>query len=166
MARIGFGYDVHRLVQGRKLVLGGVEIAHDAGLDGHSDADVLLHAVMDALLGASGLGDIGKHFPDTDPRYRGISSVLLLRHVGELLAQHRLAVGNIDATVVLERPRIADAVPAMRRVIADTLRMDEQRVSIKATSNEGLGFAGRSEGAAAHAVAMLVEPEVPPPWKS
>jgi 2-C-methyl-D-erythritol 2,4-cyclodiphosphate synthase len=155
--RIGFGYDVHRLAPGRKLVLGGVEIPSDLGLDGHSDADVLLHAIMDALLGATGLGDIGKHFPDTDPRYRGISSLLLLRHVAELLTQHRFAVVNIDSTVVLERPRIAPHIPAMQIQIAGVLAVSPQQISIKATSQEGLGFVGSGEGAAAHAVACLVQ---------
>lgn len=138
-------------------MLGGVEIPSDVGLDGHSDADVLLHAIMDALLGASGLGDIGKHFPDTDPRYKGISSLLLLRHVAELLAQHRFTVVNIDTTVVLERPRIAPHIPAMQAQIAGVLALSPQQISIKATSQEGLGFVGRGEGAAAHAVACLVQ---------
>lgn len=155
--RVGYGYDVHRLTEGRPLILGGVEIPHTRGLDGHSDADVLLHAVMDALLGASGLGDIGKHFPDTDPRYKGISSMLLLRHVGELLTQHRLQIVNIDATVVLERPKIAPFIPAMQEMIAGALGTTAPQISIKATSNEGLGYVGSEQGAAAHAVAALVE---------
>lgn len=155
--RIGYGYDVHRLTEGRKLILGGVEIPHTSGLDGHSDADVLLHAVMDALLGASGLGDIGKHFPDTDPRYKGISSLLLLRHIGDLLTQHRLQITNIDSTVVLERPKISPYIPAMQEAIAGVLGITPAQVSIKATSNEGLGFVGTEQGAAAHAVAALVQ---------
>jgi 2-C-methyl-D-erythritol 2,4-cyclodiphosphate synthase len=138
-------------------MLGGVEIPSEVGLDGHSDADVLLHAIMDALLGATGLGDIGKHFPDTDPRYKGISSLLLLRHVAELLMQHRFAVVNIDSTVVLERPRIAPHIPAMQAQIAGVLAVSPQQISIKATSQEGLGFVGSGEGAAAHAVACLVQ---------
>jgi len=155
--RIGYGYDVHRLAPGRKLILGGVEIPHDTGLDGHSDADVLLHAIMDALLGASGLGDIGRHFPDTDPRYKGISSLLLLKHVGDLLAQHRLAIVNIDATVVLEKPRIAAHVPEMLDRIGGVLGLEPGRLSIKATSTEGLGFVGTGQGAAAHAVASVIQ---------
>jgi len=155
--RIGYGYDVHRLTEGRKLILGGVEIPHTSGLDGHSDADVLLHAVMDALLGASGLGDIGKHFPDTDPRYKGISSLLLLRHIGDLLTQHRLQITNIDSTVVLERPKISPYIPAMQEAIAGVLGITPAQISVKATSNEGLGFVGTEQGAAAHAVAALVQ---------
>jgi 2-C-methyl-D-erythritol 2,4-cyclodiphosphate synthase len=155
--RVGHGYDVHRLQPGRKLILGGVDIPADRGLDGHSDADVLLHAMMDALLGASGLGDIGKHFPDTDPRYKGISSLLLLRHVGELLVQHRFTIVNIDSTVVLEHPRIAPHIPAMQSAIAGVLGISPGQISVKATSQEGLGFVGSGEGAAAHAVACLVQ---------
>lgn len=155
--RVGHGYDVHRLQPGRKLILGGVEIPSERGLDGHSDADVLLHAMMDALLGASGLGDIGKHFPDTDPRYKGISSLLLLRHVGELLVQHRFTIVNIDSTVVLEQPRIAPHIPAMQSAIAGVLGLTPGQISVKATSQEGLGFVGSREGAAAHAVACLVQ---------
>ena len=155
--RIGYGYDVHRLTEGRKLILGGVEIPHTVGLDGHSDADVLLHAVMDALLGASGLGDIGKHFPDTDPRYKGISSLLLLKHIGDLLTQHRLQITNIDSTVVLERPKISPYIPAMQEAIAGVLGITPAQISVKATSNEGLGFVGTEQGAAAHAVAALVQ---------
>ncbi len=155
--RIGYGYDVHRLAEGRKLILGGVEIPHERGLAGHSDADVLLHAIMDALLGASGLGDIGKHFPDTDPRYKGISSLLLLKHVGDLLTQHRFRIVNIDSTVELERPRIAPHIPGMQEAIAGVLGIVPAQVSIKATSTEGLGFVGTEQGAAAHAVASLVQ---------
>jgi 2-C-methyl-D-erythritol 2,4-cyclodiphosphate synthase len=155
--RVGFGYDVHRLVPGRKLMLGGVEIDSPRGFEGHSDADVLLHAIADALLGAASLGDIGKHFPNTDPRYQGISSLILLRHVGDLLVQHRLTVSNVDATVVLERPRIADSIDAMRRNIADALHISMQQVSIKATTNEGMGSVGKEEGGAAHAVALILQ---------
>lgn len=134
-----------------------MEIPHPKGLDGHSDADVLLHAIMDALLGASGLGDIGKHFPDTDPRYKGISSMLLLKHVGDLLAQHRFSVVNIDSTVVLESPKIAPHISLMQTNIAGILNITPQQVSIKATSHEGLGFIGTEQGAAAHAVASIVQ---------
>jgi 2-C-methyl-D-erythritol 2,4-cyclodiphosphate synthase len=155
--RIGYGYDVHRLAEGRKLILGGVDIPHTHGLAGYSDADVLLHAIMDALLGASGLGDIGKHFPDTDPRYKGISSLLLLKHVGDLLVQHRLRIVNIDSTVELERPKIAPHIPAMQQAIAGVLGIAPSQVSVKATSTEGLGFVGTGQGAAAHAVAALVQ---------
>jgi 2-C-methyl-D-erythritol 2,4-cyclodiphosphate synthase len=153
--RIGFGYDVHRLVRGRKLILGGVDIPHETGLEGHSDADVLLHAIADALLGAAALGDIGRHFPDTDPRYTGISSLILLRHVSDLLTQHRCTVVNVDATVVMEAPRISPHVDLMRQNIADALRIAIAQVSIKATTSEGLGFVGVREGAVAHAVALI-----------
>lgn len=156
--RIGFGYDVHRLASGRKLILGGVDIPFEKGLDGHSDADVLLHALCDALFGAAGLGDIGKHFPDTDPRYKGISSLLLLKHVGDLLGQHHMSVVNVDATVVLERPKIAPFIEKMRANIAGVLNVTPEQVSIKATSNEGMGFVGTGEGAAAHAVALITHP--------
>jgi 2-C-methyl-D-erythritol 2,4-cyclodiphosphate synthase len=155
--RTGFGYDVHRLADGRRLILGGVEIPHTRGLEGYSDADVLLHALMDALLGASGLGDIGKHFPDTDPRYKGISSLLLLKHVGDLLTQHRFRIVNVDTTVELERPKIAPYIPAMQETIAGVLGITAAQVSIKATSTEGLGFVGTEQGAAAHAVAAIVQ---------
>jgi 2-C-methyl-D-erythritol 2,4-cyclodiphosphate synthase len=155
--RVGFGYDVHRFVQGRKLMLGGVEIPHSMGLEGHSDADVLLHAVADALLGAAALGDIGKHFPTTDPRYKGMASVLLLRHVAEVLGQHRLVIINVDTTVVLDEPSIAAYVDRMRRNIAEVLDIAIEQVSVKATTNEGLGFIGRGEGAAAHAVALVAQ---------
>jgi 2-C-methyl-D-erythritol 2,4-cyclodiphosphate synthase len=155
--RIGFGYDVHRLAENRKLILGGVEIPSAKGLDGHSDADVLLHAIADALLGAAALGDIGKHFPNTDQRYKGISSLLLLRHVADLLVRHRYAIVNIDATVVLEQPKIAPHIDAMRQNIADVLALPIQRISVKATTSEGVGFVGTGEGAVAHAVALLVQ---------
>ena len=153
--RIGFGYDVHRMADGRKLIIGGVDIPHPEGLEGHSDADVLLHAVADALLGAAALGDIGKHFPNTDPRFKGISSLILLRHVADLLAGHRFTVGNIDATVVLESPKIAPYVDLMRQNIADALRITLQQISVKATTHEALGFIGAGDGAAAHAVALI-----------
>ncbi len=154
--RFGLGYDVHRLVPGRRLILGGVEIPSERGLDGHSDADVLLHALADALLGAAALGDIGRHFPNTDEKYRGLSSLILLRHVGDLLAHHRYTVINVDSTVVLETPRIAPYVDAMRLNIAGTLKIQTDRVSVKATTGEGMGFTGRGEGAAAYATALLL----------
>ena len=147
---------MHRLVEERKLILGGVEIPHPLGLEGHSDADVLLHAICDSLLGAAALGDIGKHFPNTDPRYKGISSVLLLKHVADLLVQHRFNVVNIDATVVMEKPKIAPYVELMRQNIADALKISMQQISIKATTHEGLGFVGNEQGAAAHAVAVVL----------
>ena len=153
--RIGHGYDVHRLVAGRKLILGGVEIPHETGLLGHSDADVLTHAVMDALLGAAALGDIGKHFPDTDPAYKGISSILLLQKVGELLEEHCFLIENIDATILAQRPKLRPYIDEMRRNIASACNLDLDCVSIKATTEEGLGFTGRGEGIAAHAVCLL-----------
>jgi 2-C-methyl-D-erythritol 2,4-cyclodiphosphate synthase len=157
--RIGFGYDIHPLVEGRKLVLGGIEIPSPKGLEGHSDADVLLHAIADALLGAGALGDIGRHFPNTDPRYRGISSIILLRHVGDLLTQRRMALGNLDATVVMESPKIAPYVDRMRQEIADALNASIDRISIKATTNEGLDAMGAGRGAAAYAVALIALPD-------
>ena len=157
MARFGFGYDTHRLVPGRPMIIGGVEVPSESGFEGHSDADILLHAIADALLGAAALGDIGKHFPDTDPRYRGISSLLLLQHVADLLTQHRFAVVNIDATVVLERPKIAPYVDAMREHIGRVLKIPVEQVSIKATTQEGLGFIGEGRGAAAYAVSSIIQ---------
>jgi 2-C-methyl-D-erythritol 2,4-cyclodiphosphate synthase len=154
--RTGFGYDVHRLVPGRRLMLGGVEIPSPMGLDGHSDADVLLHAICDALLGAAALDDIGKHFPNTDPRYRNISSLLLLEHVGKLLESEGYALVNIDAMLILERPKVLPYAEAMRAAIAGALGVTPDRIALKATSSEGMGFVGRSEGAAAHAVATIV----------
>jgi 2-C-methyl-D-erythritol 2,4-cyclodiphosphate synthase len=143
-------------VEGRPLILGGVEIPSLLGLEGHSDADVLLHAICDALLGAAGLGDIGRHFPDSDPRFKGISSILLLQHVAGLLRKHRYAVGNIDATLLLESPRISPHVDAMCQNIARSLDIQPEQVSVKATTGEGLGFVGAGAGAAAHAVALIV----------
>jgi 2-C-methyl-D-erythritol 2,4-cyclodiphosphate synthase len=154
--RIGFGYDIHRFAPDRKLVLGGIEIPFSKGLEGHSDADVLLHAIADALLGAAALGDIGRHFPDTDPRYKGISSLILLRHVADLLSHHRYSVENLDATVVLEAPKISEHVELMRDAVADALAVERTRISIKATTREGLDSIGRGEGAAAYAVALVV----------
>lgn len=155
--RIGHGYDVHRLTQGRKLILGGVEIPFEKGLLGHSDADVLSHAVMDALLGAAALGDIGKLFPDSDPAYAGADSLLLLRRVAEVLAEHGYAVGNVDATVLAQRPKLALYIPEMRERLAAAMGVEPGRVSVKATTEEGLGFTGAGEGIAAHAVALLNE---------
>lgn len=155
MSRIGFGFDVHKLTAGRKLILGGVEIPFEKGLLGHSDADVLLHAICDALLGAASLGDIGKHFPDTDPKYKGISSLELLTHVGVLLRKNGYTVGNIDSTVVLELPKIAPYADRMTKNIAVALGISEGQVSIKATTNEGLGFIGVGEGAVAYAVTSI-----------
>ncbi len=153
--RIGFGYDVHRLVDGPPLVLGGVAVPYQRGLKGHSDADVLVHAVMDALLGAVGEGDIGAHFPDTDPEYKGIASTDLLYRVGSLLARKGYTVGNIDATVVAEKPILAEYLPRMRQTIARVLGISSGQVNVKATTTEGLGFCGRGEGIAAYAVALL-----------
>ncbi len=155
--RIGHGYDVHRLTEGRRLVLGGVEVPYERGLLGHSDADVLTHAVMDALLGAAGLGDIGRAFPDTDPAYEGISSLLLLERVMDTVKQNGFAVGNVDVTVITQRPKLAPYLGEMRENLAKRLDVPAQRVNIKATTEEGLGFTGRGEGIAAHAVALLEE---------
>ncbi len=153
--RAGIGYDVHRLTEGRKLILGGVEIAHDLGLDGHSDADVLVHAIMDALLGAAALGDIGKHFPDTDEAYKGISSMKLLAHVGELLQRQGYVVENIDATVIAQRPKLRPYIAQMEQNIAKVLAIAENQVNVKATTEEGLGFSGREEGISAQAICSL-----------
>ncbi|MEE0691473.1 MAG: 2-C-methyl-D-erythritol 2,4-cyclodiphosphate synthase [Lachnospiraceae bacterium] len=153
--RIGMGYDVHRLVQDRKLILGGVEIPYEKGLLGHSDADVLLHAVMDALLGAAALGDIGKHFPDTDEKYKGISSIELLRHVGALLEEKCFVIENIDATVIAQRPKLQPYMEQMKENVAQTLGITSDRVNIKATTEEGLGFTGSGEGISAQAVCLL-----------
>jgi 2-C-methyl-D-erythritol 2,4-cyclodiphosphate synthase len=155
--RIGLGYDVHRLVEGRKLILGGVLIPHHKGLQGHSDADVLLHGIMDALLGAAGLGDIGRHFPDTDDQYRGISSLQLLDAVRVKLREKGYRVGNIDSTIVAQKPKLAPYISEMSANIANTLQVDEDRVNVKATTTEGLGFAGTGEGIASYAVVLLEE---------
>ena len=154
-ARIGHGFDVHQLVEGRRLVVGGVEINHTHGLLGHSAADVLLHAICDALLGAAALGDIGRHFPDSDSRYRGIDSRELLRHVAALVAERTLRVGNVDATIIAQAPRMAPHIPAMVSRIAADLGIDADRVNVKATTTEKLGFTGRGEGIAAEAVCLL-----------
>jgi len=153
--RIGIGYDVHPLKEGRPLVLGGVKVPFGRGLWGHSDADVLVHAIIDALLGAASLGDIGTHFPDTDPQYEGISSILLLKRVGGMLGNHGFEVENIDATILAEEPKLAPYIDEMRRNIGDALGIDREQVSVKATTSAGLGFAGRGEGIAAHAVALI-----------
>ncbi len=153
--RAGIGYDVHRLVEDRKLILGGVEIAHDLGLEGHSDADVLVHAIMDALLGAAALGDIGKHFPDTDETYRGISSMKLLAHVGELLQQQGYVIENIDATVIAQKPKLRPYIAQMEQNIANVLAIEGNQVNVKATTEEGLGFSGRQEGISAQAICSL-----------
>ena len=153
--RIGHGYDVHRLTEGRKLIIGGVEIPHTLGLLGHSDADVLTHAVMDAMLGALALGDIGRHFPDTDPRYAGADSIRLLRHVNALIQQKGWKIGNLDATVLAQRPKLAPHIEAMRKRIAEAAGCDFDCVSIKATTEEKLGFTGQEQGIAAHAVVLL-----------
>lgn len=153
--RIGHGYDVHRLVPGRKLILGGVEIPCEKGLLGHSDADVLAHAVMDALLGAAALGDIGKLFPDNDPVYEGVDSLVLLQRVTEVLMENGYAVGNVDATVLAQRPKLAPHIPAVRERLAQAMGISTDQVSVKATTEEGLGFTGAGEGIAAHAVALI-----------
>ena len=153
--RIGMGYDVHRLTEDRKLILGGVEIPFEKGLQGHSDADVLLHAIMDALLGAAGLGDIGKHFPDTDPAYKGASSLKLLEHVGDLIGQELYVISNIDATIIAQKPKLLPYIDAMIQNVAQALHLEENQVNIKATTEEGLGFTGSMEGISAHAVCVL-----------
>lgn len=153
--RVGTGYDVHRLAEGRRLVLGGVTIPFEKGLLGHSDADVLLHAVMDALLGAAGLGDIGLHFPDTDPAYKDISSVKLLRQVGDLLEAHLFYIENIDATVIAQKPKLRPYIPQMEENIAKVLGLEASQVNVKATTEEGLGFTGSMEGISAQAICAL-----------
>lgn len=155
--RIGHGYDVHRLVEGRRLIMGGVEIEYELGLLGHSDADVLLHAVCDALLGAAALGDIGKHFPDNDPSLKDIDSRLLLRKTAAMITEKGYKIGNVDATVLAQRPKLAPYIVKMRENIADDLEIDVSRVNVKATTEEGLGFTGALEGIAAHAVCLLEE---------
>lgn len=155
MMRIGHGYDVHRLVEERKLILGGVDVPYERGLLGHSDADVLTHAVMDALLGAAALGDIGRHFPDTDPAYKGADSLKLLDHVMEMLRQKGWKVGNVDATIIAQRPRLAGFIPEMRDNLARHMGVEADQVNVKATTEEKLGFTGSGEGIAVHAVALL-----------
>ena len=153
--RVGMGYDVHKLVEDRKLILGGVEVPYEKGLLGHSDADVLLHAIMDALLGAAALGDIGRHFPDNDDRYKGISSIELLKHVKKLIEDKLYVIENIDATVIAQRPKLASFIPEMVKNIAEALEIEEDRVNVKATTEEGLGFTGDGSGISAQAVCLV-----------
>lgn len=153
--RVGMGYDVHRLTKERRLILGGVEIPYESGLAGHSDADVVIHAIMDALLGAAALGDIGKHFPDTDEAYAGISSLKLLEHVRDLIFKEQYVIENIDATIVAQQPKLRPYIGQMEQNIADTLHLEKNQVNIKATTEEGLGFTGTKQGIAAYAVCML-----------
>ena len=156
--RIGMGYDVHRLVEGRELIMGGVKIPYERGLLGHSDADVLLHAISDALLGAAALGDIGKHFPDSDPAYKGISSLLLLEKVGQLLAESGFLIENIDSTIIAQAPKMRPHIDQMRENIAKALDIEASQVNVKATTEEGLGFTGSGEGISAQAVCILTSP--------
>lgn len=153
--RVGLGYDVHKLVEDRDLILGGVTIPYEKGLLGHSDADVLIHAIMDALLGAAALGDIGKHFPDTDPAYKGISSVKLLEHVGKLLDEHLYVIENIDATIIAQRPKMLPHIPQMRENIANALGIEVEQINVKATTEEGLGFTGTGEGISSQAICAI-----------
>ncbi len=157
--RVGSGYDVHRLTEGRKLIIGGCDIPYEKGLLGHSDADVLLHAIMDSLLGAAALGDIGKHFPDTDDRYKGVSSMVLLKEVGKLLDEKNYVINNIDATIIAQRPKMAPFIPEMVCNIADCLGLDVSQVNVKATTEEGLGFTGEGLGISASAVCLIQSPE-------
>ena len=157
--RVGMGYDVHRLVPERDLIIGGVKIPYEKGLLGHSDADVLLHAIMDALLGAAALGDIGKHFPDNDPAYKGADSLMLLGRVGEILSEEGYVIENIDSTIIAQKPKMAPHIEQMRKNIADTLGLDIIRVNVKATTEEGLGFTGTGEGISAQAVALIMSVE-------
>ena len=156
--RIGMGYDVHRLVEGRDMIIGGVKIPYEKGLLGHSDADVLLHAISDALLGAAALGDIGKHFPDTDPAYKGISSVLLLEKVGELLEEKSFLIENIDATIIAQAPKMRPHIDAMRENIAKALKITVEQVNVKATTEEGMGFTGEGRGISAQAICLVESP--------
>lgn len=155
MIRIGHGYDVHRLAENRKLIIGGIEIPHDKGLDGHSDADVLVHAIMDSMLGALALGDIGKHFPDNDPEYKGADSIKLLEKVNEIINKEGFYVVNIDSTILAQAPKLAPYINDMRKKIADTLKIDISNISVKATTEEKLGFTGEKLGIAAHSVCLL-----------
>lgn len=155
MTRFGMGYDVHQLTEGRRLIIGGVDIPFEKGLLGHSDADVLLHAIADALLGAAALGDIGKHFPDTDDRYKGISSIILLEHVGKLLREKGYTIGNVDATIVAQRPKMLPHIQQMRENIAKALNADLDRINVKATTEEHLGFTGNGQGISSYAVAGI-----------
>ena len=155
--RIGHGYDVHKLVEGRKLILGGIEVPHTLGLLGHSDADVLTHAIMDSILGAAALGDIGQHFPDNDDRYLGADSTELLRHVMELIREKGYRIGNLDATIIAQKPKLMSYLPQMRKKLAEVMEISEDRLNIKATTEEHLGFTGRQEGISAHCVCLLEE---------
>ncbi|EJT6171851.1 2-C-methyl-D-erythritol 2,4-cyclodiphosphate synthase [Clostridium perfringens] len=155
--RIGMGYDVHKLVENRDLILGGVKIPYEKGLLGHSDADVLLHAIMDSLLGAAALGDIGKHFPDTDPKYKGADSIKLLEFVGELLNKNNYKISNIDATIIAQRPKMAPYIPTMRENIAKALNIDLDQINVKATTEEGLGFTGSGEGISSQSICLLIK---------
>lgn len=154
--RIGLGYDVHRLTENRKLIIGGVPIDYEKGLLGHSDADVLIHSIIDSLLGAAALGDIGTHFPDTDPEYSNISSIILLKKTAEIIYKNNYAIGNIDATIIAERPKMSPYINEMRKNIADALKISISKISIKATTEEGLGFTGSGEGIAAQSIALLI----------
>lgn len=153
--RVGMGYDVHKLVEERELILGGVNIPHTLGLLGHSDADVLLHAIMDALLGAAALGDIGKHFPDTDPKYKGISSIELLKEVGKLLKDNNFTIGNIDSTIIAQKPKMAPHIESMRKNIANALNISVNQINVKATTEEGLGFTGEGLGISSQSICLL-----------
>ena len=155
--RIGHGYDVHKLTEGHKLILGGIEVPHTLGLLGHSDADVLTHAIMDALLGAAALGDIGQHFPDNDDRYLGADSTVLLGHVMELIREKGYRVGNVDATIIAQKPKLMPYIPLMRKKLADVMEIQEDQLNLKATTEEHLGFTGRQEGISAHCVCLLEE---------
>ena len=155
--RIGHGYDVHKLVEGRKLILGGIEVPHTLGLLGHSDADVLTHAIMDSILGAAALGDIGQHFPDNDDRYLGADSTELLRHVMELIREKGYRIGNLDATIIAQKPKLMPYLPQMRKKLAELMGISEDRLNLKATTEEHLGFTGRQEGISAHCVCLLEE---------
>ena len=155
--RIGHGYDVHKLVEGRKLILGGIEVPHTLGLLGHSDADVLSHAIMDSILGAAALGDIGQHFPDNDDRYLGADSTELLRHVMELIREKGYRIGNLDATIIAQKPKLMSYLPQMRKKLAEVMEISEDRLNLKATTEEHLGFTGRQEGISAHCVCLLEE---------
>ncbi|CEI74343.1 MULTISPECIES: 2-C-methyl-D-erythritol 2,4-cyclodiphosphate synthase [Romboutsia] len=155
--RVGLGYDVHKLVEGRKLIMGGVNVPHETGLLGHSDADVLVHAIMDSMLGALALGDIGKHFPDTDERYKGADSIELLRHVNNLIIEKGYTIGNIDATIIAQAPKMAPHIQSMRENIANALNTNLDRINVKATTEEGLGFTGTKQGIASQSICLLVK---------
>lgn len=155
--RVGLGYDVHKLTDNRKLILGGVSIPYEKGLLGHSDADVLVHAIMDSLLGAAALGDIGKHFPDTDNKYKGISSIELLKYVGNLLNEHNYVIGNIDATIIAQKPKMAPYIPTMINNISDALNIDCNKINVKATTEEGLGFTGAGDGISSQSICLILK---------